>query len=286
MMVHILDTFDEFRECFYDHIDGSLEELVYRWERYIDSYPELKNKCQSDYTENHYDWKEVAKTRVFNRTKIDFEKMELAHQNIKKILDEMIVLVKDEFNFELDFTIVLYCGLGNGAGWVDTYQGKRAILFGIEKLAELNILEASSLRTLIAHELCHVVHFELRGNDTLEEDLTSYSQGIWQLYTEGFAQYYQSKLLKCMEDYRGDEWFKQCNVIHDELRCLFLEGLQDREIGIQRFFGDWFEVKGIKDTGYFLGFQLIEQLAREYKVHEIACLSFNEIEKWVLEQRF
>lgn len=67
------------------------------------------------------------------------------------------------FHMEHFGNSVLYGGLGNAAGQGDTYQIKRAILFGLEKIAELNISQDKDLRSLIAHELWHVIHFELRG---------------------------------------------------------------------------------------------------------------------------
>lgn len=280
--MQIIDTFDDFYQLFKDHLDEDVEDLIIRWEQYISNYPELEIKCKSDYLEFGYDWVEIATTKVFNRTKLDFNLMNLIHNRVKKLINPILLASAQTFHVEHFGNIVLYCGLGNGAGWVDTYQGKRAILFGLEKIAELNISQDEDLKSLIAHELCHVIHFELRGTDCLEGELTLYHQGIWQLYIEGFAQYYQSKLLEQSDDYRGSEWVGQCAFLQDELKKLFLEGLTHEEIGIQKFFGDWFEVMGVQDAGYFLGAKMIEELSEQYTIEEIACLDLIEIESNIL----
>ena len=276
--MQIIDTFDDFYQLFKDHLDENVEDLIIRWEQYIANYPELEIKCKTDYSEFGYDWVEIAKTKVFNRTKLDFNLMKIIHNKMKTLIESILLASKKTFHVEHFGNIILYCGLGNGAGWVDTYQGKRAILFGLEKISELNISQDEDLKSLIAHELCHVIHFELRGTDCLEGELTSYHQGIWQLYTEGFAQYYQSRLLEQSDDYRGSEWLSKCEFLYDDLKELFLEGLIHEEIGIQQFFGDWFEVLGVQDAGYFLGAKMIDELSHHYTIEEMANFDLDELE--------
>ena len=49
------------------------------------------------------------------------------------------------------------------------------------------------------------------------------------------------------------------------------------------FFGDWFQVLGLNDTGYFLGKQMIKRLKNNYNFVDIAKLSFPSIEKEVMD---
>lgn len=126
---------------------------------------------------------------VFNRTKTDFDKMIEAHVNILNVIDSINIRIDKLLELNLDINIVLYCGLCNSAGWVNTYDNKRAVLFGIDKIAELNWHAMEKIETLVAHELCHVVHFQIRGKDDLPDDVevNNYNRGIWNLYEEVFA---------------------------------------------------------------------------------------------------
>ena len=141
------------------------------------------------------------------------------------------------------------------------------------------------LKPLLSHELCHVVHFELRGEDTIPKDIeeNKYSEGIWRIYTEGFAQFFQQKLLNEEIDSRGIEWENACKLNEDRLKELYLEALKDKDKGTNDFFGDWFQVLGLSDTGYFLGKQMMKKLKNKYNIVDIAKLSFSNIEKEVIE---
>lgn len=285
-MIQIFDTFEDFKSVFKDNLNLSIEEKIELWEKgYISKYPELEAKCKGDYVDSGYDWREIATTLVFNRTRDDFDKMMEAYNNILKVIDDINNKVKQVFQMELDINIVLYCGLCNSAGWVTTYNGKRAILFGIDKMAELNWHTMEKVQPLIAHELCHVIHFELRGEDDLNIDIerSNYNKGIWRIYEEGFAQFYQQKLLDKDIDSRGREWEDKCAANIDKLKKLYLEALSDEEKGSKEFFGDWFQVMGISDVGYFLGAQLIKKINEELKVDHIAKLEFKEIEQNVIK---
>ncbi|QQY80240.1 hypothetical protein EDD65_10358 [Keratinibaculum paraultunense] len=285
-MINIIDTFEDFKNCFANNLNLSIEEKIKLWEEcYISKYPELEHKCKNDYEDNGYHWRDIAKGMVFNRTKDDFDKMIMAYENILEIMAGINEKVELVFSVDLDINIVLYCGLLNSAGWVDEYGGKRAILYGIDKIAELNWHTIDKLKPLLSHELCHIVHFELRGEDTIPKDIeeNKYSKGIWRIYTEGFAQFFQKKLLNEEIDSRGIEWENACKLNEDRLKELYLEALKDKDKGTNDFFGDWFQVLGLSDTGYFLGKQMMKKLKNKYNIVDIAKLSFSNIEKEVIE---
>lgn len=285
-MINIINTFEDFKKCFANNLDLSTEEKIKLLEEcYISKYPELEHRCKSDYEDNGYHWRDIAENMVFNRTKDDFSKMIIAYENILEIMTGINEKAAPVFNVDLDINIVLYCGLLNSAGWVDEYNGKRAILYGIDKIAELGWHTMDKLKPLLSHELCHVVHFELRGEDTLPSDIeeNKYNEGIWRIYTEGFAQFFQQKLLNKEADSRGIEWEGICGLNEDRLKKLYLEALNDSEKGTNDFFGDWFQVLGLNDTGYFLGKQMIKRLKNNYNFVDIAKLSFPSIEKEVMD---
>lgn len=283
-MIEIIDTFKHFKACFEDNLNISVYEKIDLWENcYIRKYPELELKCKSDYESNGYSWRDIACNMVFNRTKDDFGKMLEAYINIKISIQNINIAVKQVFNIEPDLYIVLYCGLCNSAGWVDKYNGKRAILYGIDKIAELDWHNIERIKPLIAHELCHVIHFQIRGEDKLIGiDMNNYSNGIWRIYEEGFAQYYQHKLIGNIGDSRGTKWLESCIINKNKLKTLYLEALHNKYEGTKYFFGDWFKIINISDAGYFLGAELIKELNEVYSIEQIAKLNFNDVEDAVI----
>ena len=284
-MIEIIDTFKHFKACFEGNLNKSVDEKIDLWENcYIRNYPELEIKCKSDYESNGYSWRDIACNMVFNKTKDNFGKMLEAYINIKDSIQGISIAVKQIFNIEPNIYIVLYCGLCNSAGWVDKYNGKRAILYGIDKIAELDWHNIEKIKPLIAHELCHVIHFEIRGEDKLTGiDMNNYINGIWKIYEEGFAQYYQHLLIGDIADSRGAEWLKSCIMNKSNLKTLYFEALYNKNEGTKHFFGDWFKVINISDTGYFLGAELIKELNEVYSIEKIAKLNFNDIEDAVIQ---
>ncbi|QAT41315.1 MULTISPECIES: hypothetical protein [unclassified Clostridium] len=117
MGVKIIDTFKDFEECFKDKLDASVEDKIDLWEKcYISKYPELENKCKKDYENIGYDWRDIASTMVFNRTKNDFSKMKEAYSNILSIICDINEKVEEVFRLTIDINVVLYAGLCNSAG--------------------------------------------------------------------------------------------------------------------------------------------------------------------------
>lgn len=285
-MMKIIDTFKGYKDYMEKHLEKETEEKLKLWESYYSSnFPELEQKCKEDYKAEGYSWREIGLTQVFNRTKEDFPKMIEGYNNLLKLLKGMDEKVKATFHVDIDINIVLYSGLLNAAGWVDKYEGKRAMLFGIDKIAELGWHHEEKIKALVCHELCHVVHFQIRGKDKLPEQVeqNKYNEGIWNIYEEGFAQYFQQVLGNSSVDSRGEQWSLQCEKIEEQLKLEYIKALEDKEKGTRDFYGDWFKVLGISDVGYFLGSRLIESLSRRYTIEDIAAMDFSLIEKEVLE---
>lgn len=284
-MVNVIDAFGEFKNILEKNLNKSTEDKLQLWIKYYEkNYPELKEKCTCDYEKDGYSWKEVAVNKVFNRVAEDFCFMIEAHENLLKVLKDIEERVIKVFHVEIDINIVLYSSLGHAAGWVDEYEGKRAIIFGIDKIAELRWQTTDQLDSLVCHEISHVVHYYIR-NEVIPKwaEENKYNNGIWNIYEEGFAQFFQHKLSYAKVDSRGEGWISICNENKDKLKKLYLEALKNDERGTNDFFGDWFQVLGISDAGYFLGAELIKGLSEKYDLKHIACMKKEDIEKVVLD---
>lgn len=284
-MVNVIDAFGEFKNILEKNLNKSTEDKLQLWIKYYEkNYPELKEKCTCDYEKDGYSWKEVAVNKVFNRVAEDFCFMIEAHENLLKVLKDIEERVIKVFHVEIDINIVLYSSLGHAAGWVDECEGKRAIIFGIDKIAELRWQTTDQLDSLVCHELSHVVHYYIR-NEVIPKwaEENKYNNGIWNIYEEGFAQFFQHKLSYAKVDSRGEGWISICNENKDKLKKLYLEALKNDERGTNDFFGDWFQVLGISDAGYFLGAELIKGLSEKYDLKHIACMKKEDIEKVVLD---
>lgn len=284
-MIKIIDTFKGYKSIIEENLHKAVEDKLSLWEEYYhNNYEEIEKKCKEDYEAEGYDWREIGLTKVFNRVEEDYPYMVKAYENIEKILDRIDERVKEIFDIDIDINIVIYAGLGTAAGWVTEYEGKRAILFGIDKIAELRWETIEQLNSLVCHELCHVVHFDIRGEviPTWAES-NKYNYSLWNIYEEGFAQYFQEILGNSTVDSRGEGWALQCKAKEREVKDLYLEALKDEVKGAKDFYGDWFKVLGISDVGYYLGAKLIGELHENYDVRYIATMSTREIEKKVLE---
>lgn len=284
-MVNVIDAFGEFKNILEKNLNKSTEDKLQLWIKYYEkNYPELKEKCTCDYEKDGYSWKEVAVNKVFNRAAEDFCFMIEAYENLLKVLKDIEERVIKVFHVKIDINIVLYSSLGHAAGWVDEYEGKRAIIFGIDKIAELRWQTTDQLDSLVCHELSHVVHYYIR-NEVIPKwaEENKYNNGIWNIYEEGFAQFFQHKLSYAKVDSRGEGWISICNENKDKLKKLYLEALKNDERGTNDFFGDWFQVLGISDAGYFLGAELIKGLSEKYDLKHIACMKKEDIEKVVLD---
>ncbi len=285
-MMKVIDTFKDYKDYIEKHLEKEPKEKMELWESYYNSnFPDVERKCKEDYEAEGYSWREIGLTKVFNRTKEDFPKMIEGYNNLLKLLKGMDEKVKDIFHVDIDINIVIYSGLLNSAGWVDKYEGKRAMLFGIDKIAELGWQHEDKIKALICHELCHVAHFQIRSESNLPEHVehSKYNEGIWNIYEEGFAQYFQQVLGESSVDSRGEQWNIECEKIEEQLKEEYIKALEDKEKGTRDFYGDWFKVLGISDVGYFLGSKLIANLSRRYTIEDIAFMEFDLIEKEVLK---
>ena len=269
----ILDTFPSFLTFWNSVQHSSVETQVDTWlERYMSLYPELLTKQLDDYASLNEDWHVTASERIFPDLPERLPAMKIAHDNLVNICNDVYDRARREIGFDNDLVCVIYVGLGCGAGWANEFDGKPAILFGLENIAEEGWQGQDTLSGLTAHELGHLIHFEWRKQaDYPDEDAR-----WWQLYTEGFAQHCEGLILGKpswhMQSASEEQWQYWCR---DNLSWLASEFLRRIDQGgdMCPFFGSWFDLRGQKQTGYYLGHELIAALQERMSLREIALLS-------------
>lgn len=147
-------------------------------------WPELLQKQLDDYAELQEDWLETAVGRIFPYLQKRLPAMQTAHDNLLTVYGDIYDSCIQTIRFDSDLICAIYVGLGCGAGWATDYDGKPAILFGLENIAEEDWQTQATLAGLFAHELGHLIHFNWRKQAGLADGEGPW----WQLYTEGFAQ--------------------------------------------------------------------------------------------------
>lgn len=270
----ILDTFPSFLAVWHETQQSSVNVQINTWlERYMSSYPELLQKQLDDYASLNEDWRLTAKERIFPALPERLPAMQTAHDNLLKVCNTVYELCRGATGFDNDLVCVIYAGLGCGAGWADEYEGKPAILFGLENIAEEGWQERETLEGLVAHETGHLVHFEWRR----KAGLANQEGAWWQLYTEGFAQRCEGLILgrsswHMRRSAPEKGWLEWCQDNQGWLASEFLRRV-DQDEDMRPFFGSWFELRGYKQTGYYLGEEIIKSLQEQMDLHEVALLT-------------
>jgi hypothetical protein len=125
----------------------------------------------------------------------------------------------------------------------------------------------------VAHETGHLVHFEWRK----KAGLVNQEGAWWQLYTEGFAQRCEQLILGRsswhMRRSAPDKgWLEWCQDNQGWLASEFLHRVNQDE-DMRPFFGSWFELRGYKQTGYYLGHEVIKNLQEQMDLHKVSLLT-------------
>jgi len=270
---HIIDTFPTFLTFWAKARQKPLEAQIEDWASdYMSGWPELLEKQREDYASQKVDWRQIAQERISPFLGDRLPTMREAHQILLESCQPIYSQARKALGFESEAFFVIYVGIGCGAGWVTTYQNSPAILFGLENIAEEGWSQPATLTGLVAHELGHLAHFHWLA----QHELPTGSGPWWQLFTEGFAQRCEHLILGedtwHMNDSSSDDtWLEWCQ---DHKGWLAAEFLRVVEVGesVRPFFGSWFDVRGRKQTGYFLGHELIKELEASISLKEIALL--------------
>jgi hypothetical protein len=268
---HIVDTFPAFLAFWEKAQHLPLDAQLEGWASgYMVQWPELLEKQIQSYATDGDDWRDIAREHVAPFWAKRLPSMQRAHENLKRVCTPVYERAQATMGFGQALTFVIYVGIGCGAGWATTYQDNAALLFGLENIAEEGWDDAAVLRGLISHEIGHLWHFERRS----QAGLVSGKGPWWTLYTEGLAQRCEH-VITGQESWhmaaRHTDWAHWCER---EKSWLAREFLRVIEAGgdVRPFFGSWFALRGRKQTGYFLGCEIVRQLETQKTLREIALL--------------
>jgi hypothetical protein len=269
----IVDAFPAFLTFWPSVVDLPMDEQIQAWrDVYLAPWPELVRKQINQYNDEGENWLNVAREYVFPDLNDRLPAMREAHVNLLELVPPLYHRAKQALGFESQIVVVIYVGIGLGAGWVTTYEDSPAILFGLENIAECSWSDRISLSGLIAHEIGHIVHFHWRAEEAKSDGMGPW----WQLYTEGFAMRCElmiagSESWHMRERGDGDDWLAWCRQNEKWLAAEFLRVVDNGE-SVRPFFGSWYDIQGFKQTGYYLGHRLIQSLEEELELHKIALM--------------
>lgn len=269
----IIDTFGDYLAFWEGARDKPIDEQIQVWEAvYMANWPELLAAQKNDYAEQGEDWRQIAHRMVFPSLGERLDDMVQAHHYLLAESAGVFEKARDTLSFEGDLIIVIYVGIGCGAGWVTKYEGRPAILFGLENIAECSWTKPPAITGLIAHEMGHVIHFDLRERADLKLGSDPWSQ----LYSEGYAMHCEQLLTGDdswhMRSYsQTADWLAWCRANESRLAKEFVVAADNGQ-SVRQFFGSWHDIDGYKQTGYYLGARALKLLQAENSLVELALL--------------
>jgi hypothetical protein len=272
----IIDTFPAFLKFWSRVRSRPLDEQIDGWAvEYMAQWPELLAKQIEDYASQQLDWRQIARERVFPYLRERLPAMQEAHEHLRELCHPLCSRARSLLGLGGDVVFVIYVGIGCGAGWATTFRRSPAILFGLENIAECGWSDAGTIAGLVAHELGHLVHAQLRA----QHGTATGAGPWWQLYEEGFAQHCEHLILETGTPHqaRGDAtWLGWCQGHRAWLAREFLTTVASRQ-PVAPFFGSWFDIADKSCTGYFLGHEIIKELEKRLTLPEIALLDPDEV---------
>ncbi len=276
--VRVIDTFPAFL-TYWDKVQGKpLDDQIEGWAtEYMSLWPELLAKQIEDYSSQNLDWRQIAREKVFPHLTERLPAMQQAHQNLLELCEPLYSRAQQVLAFDSKALFVIYVGIGCGAGWATPFHGSPAILFGLENIAESDWSAPEAITGLVAHEIGHLVHHYWRA----QHGKPIGSGAWWQLYEEGFAQHCESLILDSDTWHQAsgdnaDEWLAWCQNHKGWLAAEFVR-TADSGKPVSPFFGSWLEICGKSETGYFLGYEAINELKKRFDLKEIALLEDSEV---------
>jgi hypothetical protein len=275
----IIDTFDDFLNYWSVANSLDLDQQIRLWQgSYMVKYPELMEKVIHGYEEENLDWREVAREKVFPKLSDHLQLMHEARENILAIHGPIFTKAHNVLRLDFPISLVIYVGIGCGAGWATRYAGLPAILVGLENVAESGWHTKERLQGLVSHEIGHLAHMAWRKE--WERFEGAEQNPLFQLYSEGFAQRCEHLILgrEAWHQAQAEGWINWCETHRGWLAQEFLKRLEHHS-SVRDFFGSWFDIQGRKETGYFLGHEFIRNLEKSFTVREIALLDEKEVQE-------
>ncbi|MBO3753987.1 MAG: hypothetical protein FGF53_03805 [Candidatus Brockarchaeota archaeon] len=167
----MIDTYEDFLTYWYTASSMDMEHQIHLWQTsYMEKYPELLRKQLENYEGEGLDWRTVAREKVFPRLSENILIMNKTRKNILTVYEPVCRRAYDMLQLDFDMILVMYVGIGCGAGWATIYEGSPAVLLGLENIPELGWHSENRLQGLIAHEIGHLTHMAWRNEwDRFEE---------------------------------------------------------------------------------------------------------------------
>jgi hypothetical protein len=272
--LQVLDTFPAFERFWRQVHSEPIAIQIDRWEHeYMATWPELLAKLKQNYSEEGEDWKRIARTRIFPHLTERLPRMRRLHRNLVQTLPDS--WAKTARALELDFPVqfVIYVGIGVGAGWATPYDGKPAVLFGLENAAEIATGKDEGMPGAVSHEVAHLAHDEWRRRDCLRAT-SSHRGPYWQLYAEGFATECERRISDPrafrLRTGRAD-WVPWCSSHRAWLAAKFLRDVKARR-SVRPFFGSWHNIRGQIECGYYLGQEMVREWAETEPLRHVAVI--------------
>jgi len=276
--MNLLDTYQDFLAYWIRARFKSVEEQIRLWQTsYMKKHPELLHKQIKSYKSENIDWQEIAK-KIFPTLPKRLQYMQKARDNILTFHKSICTNASERLGIDFEILLVVYVGIGCGAGWAAKYCGQPAVLLGLENIAEEKWHTKNKLQGLISHEIGHLAHMKWRNEwETFEK---AEQDPLFLLYSEGFAQRCEHLILgkETWHFAQGKDYLSWCQQNKGWLAKEFL-GRLDKGASVNDFFGSWFSIQGRKQTGYFLGHALICELERVRSLREIAFLKVEDVRK-------
>ena len=256
--MRIIDTSED---IFRAYVAGQFD--LEKWKAYLDAVvPGAKELCLADLEEvlqAGYSW-ETDFLPVLNAVVRNPGKRNETVENFRRLTALLDRRILERFHRTVDADLILYLGLCSGAGWVTAVRGRQTVLFGIEKIMELDWCGEDRMTGLIFHELGHVYQAQygvLRRKAESPRD-----RFLWQLFTEGIAMVFEQEIAgdpQAFHQYDGS-WKRWCDEHASLIRDSFQNDLDTMTPENQRYFGDWVRFHGRGDTGYYLGARFVRFL--------------------------
>lgn len=250
------------------------------WEAYLDAAaPGVKALCLDDMREciaAGFSW-EGDFLPVLNAVLQKPEQRAEAIYSFHDVTDGLDEAVRRRFGRTVDADLILYLGLCNGAGWVTPVNGRQAVLFGIEKIMELDWHGVDAMNGLVLHELGHVYHAQYGALEHAPDALPD--QLLWQLFTEGIAMVFEQEIVGNPDCFHQDAggWKAWCENNLTLIAQSFRADLPTMTHENQRWFGDWVRFEGYGDTGYYLGARFVRFLLRADRFDRVILYEIDRV---------
>lgn len=179
-------------------------------------------------------------------------------------------------DFKTDFEVCILHSLGIRAGGPVEIQDKTVLMFGVDQMAKY--FKFQNFSPFFQHELAHIYHsqhFTPVNNEKYSKD--AFYNFLWR---EGLAVYISSVLnpdAREIEVFMVDSLPQKTNGVFRIIASDLVEKLYstDQKL-IEKYF--WTSSKDTvipKTAGYFLGYYLVKEIAKDYSLIELVSLEEN-----------